>query len=505
MSFQPRESQVYAMQFMAYRKRAILADGMGVGKTCSSIGAARLLKSKRVLIVCPNSLMLNWMREFDLWWPTHPKIALTGTGSEKLLALKAFDQEYKVGAVIVNLEACRAVKNPDYVKGGKNKQTEYYLPPDSLARFLSVMGFDTIIVDEAHRIANRKSLSARGIKLIARAIPHRLALTGTPIRNRVTELWSILNFINPSTYSSFWRWAGEFAGAKRNPITNIYEVLDVCPCPEKLERDLAPIMLRRTKAEVLDLPELLYTDLWVNLEGRQARLYRQMEKRMVADLGGGQLVVAPIVLAKLTRLKQIAVDPMLLDWHLPENHVLLEENTDAGFDPSHSDSKEERAESSYPEKFAALLDLLSGTQEKAVVFSQYTKALRSLEYWLEQEGISCVVYAGDVADTRERERLADHWKNPQGAQVMLANTQVGGEGHNWTEASTVIFLDQPWNPATVDQCVSRVHRSGQNQKVQVVNLLARDTIDEWIGAILDFKGNLIEAVMGRIESKFNEH
>lgn len=428
--------QVEGVKFLTQTQRALLADDMGLGKTVQALLSAQALQTGLpTLILCPNSLKGTWAKEIALWCPGEPVQVVQG---ERAARVRQIAQACPW--TILNLEAARLhTKDLESIQWG------------------------VVIVDEAHRIKNRARPSGRGPQVtravwsIALRTPHVFLLTGTPIINRPDEIWSLLHCLDPSKFSSYWKFVERYCEIWDNGYG--LEVGDARPDRLQEFQDLLrPYYLRRTKREKLSLPPLQIQQIWVELQGDQKRIYREMAKTMYADLRERGEVSASIVLAQITRLKQITVDPNLM--------------------------VEAPQASLQGAKATALLDILEGLgQQKAVVFSQFAGAILAAERLLQSRGISCVSLTGAVpAD--QRQSLVDRFQKDPECQVFLSSIQAGGVGLTLTAASIAVFLDKAWAPAINDQARARLHRVGQTLPVTVIELLAAGTVEEAIESLL---------------------
>ncbi len=322
--------------------------------------------------------------------------------------------------------------------------------------------WDAIIVDEASYIKNRKAKRSKTLHKLARRSRYLWLLTGSAIHNNPAELWSLLHAIDRKRWSGYWRWVEEHCELAINFFGGV-EILGVRD-RERLAAELAPVMLRRTK-ELLNLPPRSEETIYVPLNDRQQRIYRQMERHFVAwlDEQEEKYITAPSVLAQITRLRQIACSPALVDG--PDDSA----------------------------KTDALLDLLDGWVEdhKVLVFTSFAQYVNLLLPRLQRYDPAHITGAISAAG---RDAAAQRFQNNPECRVLIGTTRAMSEGLNLQAASVVVFLDQDWTPAAVDQAIGRAHRRGQTKPVHVVTLAAADTVDEDIAALLKRKRGVIHDV-----------
>jgi SNF2 family DNA or RNA helicase len=324
--------------------------------------------------------------------------------------------------------------------------------------------FHVVILDEGQYIKNPSSQTA----LVAKSLrtEHRLILSGTPIENRLLDLWSLMSFAMPGALGSRAEF-GRMYDAKGDPFAR-----------QRLSARVRPFLIRRTKAQVArDLPDRMEEDLFCELEGEQKTLYRAELKRAQAMLLGVKTTAALNkqrfnFLTSLLRLRQICCHPRLVK----------------------PDSK---AASAKVEALVETLEPLMEEGEKVLVFSQFVGLLDILRDEIKERGWKQWYLAGD---TENRGDLVREFQAAEGAGVFLISLKAGGFGLNLTASSYVVLFDPWWNPAVENQAIDRTHRIGQARKVIAYRLLIKDSIEEKIRALQKQKSSLANDVLG--EEKF---
>jgi SNF2 family DNA or RNA helicase len=321
------------------------------------------------------------------------------------------------------------------------------------------------ILDEAQNIKNPLSATARAAKRLK--AQRRLALTGTPIENRLSEIWSIFDFVSPGLLGPLDKFEERYA----RPIDNGDQ-----KAAARLRATIHPFILRRTKAEVAkDLPEKIESDQFCELTGEQAALYAAVLKEVRAQVMGeverqGLAKSHIQILAGLTRLRQAACDPRLLG--LPREFG----DEDSG-------------------KLVALRDLIQTSIEgghRVLVFSQFVSMLQIIRRALDEDGVEYEYLDGA---TKDRQARVNNFQREDGPPVFLISLKAGGSGLNLTAADTVIHFDPWWNPAVEDQATDRAHRIGQTKVVTTYRLIAKGTIEEKILELGGKKRELVGAVL----------
>ena len=445
-------------KFLVQVGRALLGDDMGLGKTLQAITACEELKARRVLIVCPNTLKGNWAEEIHKWVPNRNVTVLSGPAVKKARLI----QEFKEGYLVVNYETVRWSYEKTTIDG-KSKRVKK--PGRHIIDELLGIAWDVLIVDEAHNIRNRKVNQTEGVKALASVIEYTFLLTGTPIMNRVDDLWSLLHVLYPKQYSSFWSFVQKHATAYPGRFG---WVIDGTPTqPEALRREMAPFFLRREKTEVFpDMPPVVRQTVWVDLEADQRRIYDEIEEFFMTVVDEDTTVITPGILAQITRCKQVAISPALIG------------------------GKREGA------KLDAFMDIVHGTDRKILVFSQFAEAIKLVSEMLTEANIGHVVLTGKTPDGT-RDQLRHKFQTDPSIRLFLATTTAGGVGLTLTAASLVVFLDKHWTPSVNQQAIDRTRPHLQKESVQVIELLARNSIDEMVEDVLAGKVTIIEAVIAK--------
>ena len=421
----------------------ILADDMGLGKTIQSLSLMQKVANdegrKPSLVVAPTSVLANWEREAERFTPGLKTMVWHG-------------QDRK--------ERAEVLKETDLVL------TSYALVRRDLDQ-LSQVGFRYVILDEAQNIKNADSATAQACK----ALPSetRLALTGTPLENRLSELWSIFDFLMPGFLGS----ADGFGDRYEQPI----QVANDASAKDRLRRRIQPFILRRLKTEVAkDLPPKTESVAWCEMEPGQAALYREVleeSRRKVHEsiekVGFKRSRVS--ILAALMRLRQVCCDPRLLK--LPPGTLM--------------------PPSAKVERFLQLVEDLVAEGHRALVFSQFTEMLELLKQEADKKGLRYLYLDGR---TKDRMGKVDEYNNPDGPPLFFISLKAGGTGLNLTAADYVIHFDPWWNPAVEDQATDRTHRIGQTRAVISYKLITRGTVEEKILALQRRKRDLAAGVLG---------
>ena len=422
----------------------VLADEMGLGKTLQTLAFLELRRKENKtklpsLVLCPTSLVINWMDEGKKFAPGLKMLALHGAGRKTLLS-----------------------KIPDY----DLVVTSYALLRRDIAEY-EMLEFDSVVLDEAQSIKNRSSQTAVSVKKLT--CDHRLVLTGTPLENSLLDLWSIYDFLMPGYLGT----ATDFRDRYEIPVAKLGDE----KAQQRLRQRVRPFLLRRTKAEVArDLPAKIEQISWCELTDEQKGVYRQIleeGRRQVSELAGkasgGKDRIA--VLTVLMRLRQACC-------HLG----LLPQNGKTWTEPSGK-----------MEYFLDRLEEAISGGHRMLVFSQFVSLLKIVQEELRRRKVPhCYLDGGTVDRAGEVERF----QRNQDIPVFLISLKAGGTGLNLTGADTVIHFDPWWNPAVEDQATARAHRIGQNKIVSSYKLIARDTVEEKIVRLQEkkkelFKGTLV--------------
>lgn len=424
--------QEEGVEWLVRVRRGILADEMGLGKTAQALHAADRLDAERVLIVTKKSLTWNVVAEIEKW---------ELDGEVQILTTRTPLSE-TARWIITNYET--AVRRRDLLE----------------------RTWDVLIVDEAHRIKNPRAQRTQAVWKLSRQAPFVWLLTGTlVVNNRPDEVWALLHALDRRRYSSYWKWRKEYCleedvwAGGRVVATRVVGVKN----PEALRRELSQHVLQRSKAE-LNLPPKVYETIRVRMEGKQARMYRQMLKSYMAE-AGGQVLLAKNAMVRLLRLQQITADPRLLG---------------------------DNAKSA---KTEAILELLEDETEtrKALVFAPFAQYIKLLEGDLKAKGIGVVRITGDVSAS-ERQKAAQAFQEDPSVRVLCGTYEALGEGLNLTAADLVIHASLPWRPTDMWQAEDRAHRTGQTKTVQVISVVADGSVDEYVAKALEKKVGVIDAL-----------
>jgi superfamily II DNA or RNA helicase len=406
----------------------ILADDMGLGKTLQTLCVLR----GRTLVVCPKSVVYNWADEIARFRPGMRAVIYHGPKRELDPTAEITLTTY----ALLRLDAQR----------------------------LAQEDWDAVVLDEAQAIKNLGSQTARAAFELHGKF--RIALSGTPVENRLEELWSAMHFANPGLLGG----ASDFQERYSGPIES-----GDPDAASRLRSKIRPFILRRTKAEVVpELPSRTDTVLHVELDDTERSIYdavRAATKQDVAERlahGGGVLAA----LEALLRLRQAACHPSLLPSLVPGPRA-------------ESSSKVERLLEALEESVAE--------GHKALVFSQWTSLLDLVEPALAKAGIAFTRLDGSTVD---RGAVVNEFQDDRGPPVMLVSLKAGGTGLNLTAADHVFLLDPWWNPAVEDQAASRAHRIGQERPVMVYRMVAKDTVEERILTLQDKKRRIADVALG---------
>lgn len=436
--------QIEGMLHLAFSGRALLADEMGLGKTVQAIAAAALLKEcfavRRVLVVTPASLKSEWeeqIRKFTAL-PSETVFGLRKQRLEKYRSSQAF-------FLLVNYEQVMI----DYEDINRDFQPEL------------------VILDEAQRIKNWKTKTADRLKRLQ--LRFAFVLTGTPIENKIDELYSLVEFVEPSLFGSLFRFNRRFYDfdddGKIRGLKNLRELHEL----------VKPVMLRRRKDEISEqLPERIDNNYFVPMTMEQGKRYADYESIVVRLAAMAQR--RPLTPEEFDRL-QIALSCMRM---LCDSVYILDQKI---------------TESPKVDEFMRILDDIwdDDPGRKIIVFSEWVRMLDLIETELEKRGVAFALHTGKVNQIKRRKEI-NRFKDDPECRLFLSSDS-GSVGLNLQAASVVVNLDLPWNPAKLEQRIARAWRKHQKNTVNVINLVAENTIEHRMLATLDFKKGLSDAVL----------
>ncbi|HHQ4189346.1 TPA: DEAD/DEAH box helicase [Clostridium perfringens] len=429
----------------------VLADDMGLGKTLQIIAFLLSQKKSKSIVVVPTSVIYNWMDEFEKFAPSIRVGLVHGSKSKRDKVLRDFKRGLGIKIEEKNL------KEKSYEKYDVLLTTYGTLKNDEKA--YENLSFDYCIIDEAQNIKNPSAQATLSVKNIKSRC--NIALTGTPIENNLMELWSIFDFVMPGYLFTKERFRERF-------------ILDESNLSE-LKSLITPFILRRLKEEVLsELPEKLEKKYLVEMKGKQKQLYslyvnaikNQLNENKSSEKSGRDKIN---LFAYLTKLREICLDPSIVV-------------------PDYTGGSS---------KLTVVREIVKDASEsgkKILLFSQFTSVLQKIEEDFKKEDISYLYLDGGTS-AKDRVERVKKFNDDSNIKVFLISLKAGGVGLNLTSASVVIHFDPWWNPAVEDQATDRAHRFGQENKVEVIKLVAKDTIEEKIVLMQEDKRELIQSLM----------
>jgi superfamily II DNA or RNA helicase len=414
---------------------ACLADDMGLGKTVQTLALLLHRAAKGpALVVCPVSVIGNWVSEAGRFAPTL-RIKTLGSATQN------------------RQEAIRTLEAGDLLI------TSYGLL-QSEEKLLTKPSFATVVLDEAHAIKNYTTKTSKASMQLKAAF--RVALTGTPVQNHLGEVWNLFNFTNPGLLGSL------------QHFTETFIKPDDEATRRHLKRLITPFLLRRTKSAVLDeLPPKTEIVKKIQLSGEEMAFYEALRRQAIENLSSNDASANPgakqlQVLAEITKLRQASCNPLLIDKNI-------------------------QIASSKLATFLEIASELKENNHRALVFSQFVAHLSIVRKALDERGVA-YQYLDGSSSPSEREKSIRKFQGGEG-DLFLISLKAGGLGLNLTAADFVIHLDPWWNPAIEDQASDRAHRIGQTRPVTIYRLVAENTIEEKIIQLHSAKRDLAESLL----------
>jgi len=449
-NFTPIKAELYPYQkegilFALFRKTAVIADEMGLGKTVQAIGAAILKKNifdfTKTLIICPASLKEQWKKEIEKF-SDEQALVVQGTPDERA-------QQYKDSAYyfyIINYETVLR---------------------DQIS--INQAGFDLLILDEAQRGKNYETKTAASLSRII--TKHKLAITGTPIENRLIDIYSVMGILDPHFFGPLWEFSYQhclFDPERPNKINGYYNL-------QKLNKKLDKILIRREKQNVIDqLPDLRQITIPVNLSSLQADYHASYARGLAQILR--KKFLTPFDLQRmqllLANMRMVCDSSYLIDDQTNDSPKLNELQT-------------------------ILIDKLDvpNKNAKIIIFSEWVKVHKLIGKLLRSNNIGFVELNGSIPVKSRGELIRKFETNPQ--YKVFLSTEAGGAGLNLQVADTLINFELPWNPAKKNQRIGRINRLGQkSSKLTVYNLISRNSIEQQIASGLLVKQSLFDGVLG---------
>ena len=426
---------------LIHRRKVILGDDMGLGKTVQAMAAWMSIFGKlnpynsgtRTLIVCPSTVRFRWEEEINDWQAGAYQI-VNGTMAKRV---KQINTPYEF--TIIHYDVVNAHKD-----------------------LLAKIPWDCIILDEAHRVKNRRAKVSKALDHICRKSPeaYKWLLTGTPYQNGAEEIWHLLHLIDPKEFSSFWQWANKFLISQTIKLNNgpSFVKFGGIANKEEFRKMVDPHLIRRVRKDINRPTQ--YIKIPIELGPKQKQHYVTMAKQWYMELLDGDEINASNALSRLMRLRQICFTPKILD---PEY-----------------DTEEPGA------KFDVITDLLDGTDDKVVVFSWFKGGTKLLMEYLYSKKYGVVGFTGDD-DLVARQKAVEQFRTNPKIKVIALTLGAGGTGLDGlqTVSSTVIMVDKHWNPSINAQAIARVaDRMGAKGAATVYSLVSKDTIEERVESIL---------------------
>ena len=436
-----------------------LADDMGLGKTLEVI--ARLLKEREeadgvrpTLVIAPTSVLGNWRKEIERFAPQLR--TLVHQGSTRLKDRQTFAETYQTHDVVLTSFALARLDE----------------------KLLQSMEWHRVVVDEAQNIKNPQAAQTRAILKLA--APHRLALTGTPVENRLRDLWSIFNFLNPGYLGK----EAQFRKTFEVPINKDNNMAKSATLKKLVE----PFILRRVKTDkriIDDLPDKIEQKMYCTLTPEQASLYEAVVKDVTEQLNEAEGIQRKgLILSTLLRLKQICNHPA----------QFLQDGSAFTAERSHK-----------LQRLGEMLEEVIDSGESALIFTQFTEIGGSLERYLEHVWHYNTYYLHGGTNVARRDRMVAEFQDPETEpSLFILSLRAGGVGLNLTKANHVFHYDRWWNPAVEDQATDRAFRIGQRKNVFVHKFVAMGTMEERIDAMIEDKKRLSSLVVGADESWLTE-
>ena len=467
---QLRPYQERGTAWLAFLERwglgACLADDMGLGKTIQLIALLLHLQEQGTLdqptlLICPTSVLGNWEREVKRFGPSLKVLVYHG---DKRPQKRAFNRAIQDKQLVIT----------SYALVYRNQKE------------LQSLEWRCIVLDEAQNIKNPESKQSQAVRELEGQF--RVALTGTPVENRLSELWSILDFLNPGYLGPRNFFQRRFA----IPIER-YGDMDSL---QTLRSLVQPFILRRLKTDrdiIQDLPEKQEMTVFCGLAAEQAALYQKVVDNSLAEINdAGGIQRRGMILALLVKLKQVCNHPA----------QFLSEATLG--QPNRS-GKLQRLEEMLDEMLSVGDVQGTGSAERCLIFTQFAEWGKLLKAHLEQKLGRETFFLYGSSSKKQREAMVDRFQHdPQGPRIMILSLKAGGVGLNLTRANHVFHFDRWWNPAVENQATDRVFRIGQTRNVQVHKFVCTGTLEEKIHEIIESKRALAEQVVGTGEQWLTE-
>jgi len=474
-----RPYQVRGASWLAFLERwglgACLADDMGLGKTVQFIALMlhlhdQDLLEKPTLLVCPTSVLGNWEREVKRFGPSLKTLVHHGDKRSQGKAL------------------AKAVKDKHLII------TSYALVQRDVKDLQSVV-WQGVVLDEAQNVKNPEAKQSQAVRQLD--CQFRVALTGTPVENRLAELWSIMDFLNPGYLGPRNFFQRRFAA----PIERYGDTASL----QTLRSLVQPFILRRLKTDrsiIQDLPEKQEMTVFCGLTHDQAALYQKLVEQSLVNIESAEGIQRRgMILALLTRLKQVCNHPSLFK----------QEGDDAQDEDQGSNSSAVLQPSSFRlasgklQRLEEMLEEVLAEGDRCLIFTQFAQWGKLLQSYLEQQFQREVLFLYGSTSKKQREEMVDRFQSdPQGPRIFILSLKAGGVGLNLTRANHVFHFDRWWNPAVENQATDRVFRIGQTRNVQVHKFVCTGTLEERIHELIESKKALSEQVVGTGENWLTE-